>query len=224
MRNCSRKHLPNITAQCNDKLNDVFTSYEEFLEGVQECFYYYVEENDIDGHVQRDVKQLMKANHEDNTFDWSIFTIGTSCAIESLLPDGKYDEKANDTCVQCFVPLFNADEDDSEIVRNCSTTHLPNMADLCSAELELESSFDLFWEGVQKCFYYYVKENDLDGKIQSDVKKLMTEEKGRNILIPVPGSQASQFTLSISQKWSQEPEGYQRFVLNLNIEHHSELK
>ena len=77
----------------------------------------------------------------------------------------------------------------------------------CSAELELESSFDLFWEGVQKCFYYYVKENDLDGQIQSDVKKLMEEQKGQSIQVRNPGSQASEFTLSISQKWSQEPEG-----------------
>ena len=55
-------------------------------------FYYVVENLDLDGHVQRDIKQLMKAKHEDNKFDWSFFTIGTSCAIESFLPDGQYDE------------------------------------------------------------------------------------------------------------------------------------
>ena len=69
------------------------------------------------------------------------------------------------------------------------------MASKFSTDLELESSFDLFWEGVQKCFYYYVKENDLDGRIQSDVKKLLEEEKGQNVQIPNPGSQALEFTL-----------------------------
>ena len=35
-------------------------------------------------------------------FDWDAFIIKTSCAIESLLPGGGYDKKANESCVECF--------------------------------------------------------------------------------------------------------------------------
>ena len=69
-------------------------------------------------------------------------------------------------------------------MRNCSGTHLPSMATQCSAELEEERSFDKYLENVQQCFYKYVQQNDLDGHIQSDIKKLMaqTNEMKINIL------------------------------------------
>ena len=56
------------------------------------------------------------------------FTIRTSCAIATLLPDGKYDEKASETCVECFGNFSDTDEEGFTIVRNCSVTHLPSIS------------------------------------------------------------------------------------------------
>ena len=107
-------------------------------------------------------------------FDWDAFSIKTSCAIESLLPGGGYDKKANKSCVECFGQIATADKSEGlKLVRNCSSTHLPNITDHCSTELEEDTSFGEFWMGAKKCFSTYVKENDLEAKVQRDVRQLM---------------------------------------------------
>ena len=91
---------------------------------------------------------------------WTEFTIRISCAIESLLPDGEYDQEANKSCVDCFGQLAIVPPwEGSDIVRSCSSTHLPNIREHCNSELEQETIFRKLWIESKKCFNDYVKKN-----------------------------------------------------------------
>ena len=109
-------------------------------------------------------------------FDWTGFILGSSCSLETLLPGGEYDQAAANHCGDCFDHLAAGEA--VEGLRNCSLSHLPRMAARCAGELEVEESLERLWEGVMGCFYGYVMEKDVGGRVQRDVKawmKLQTE-------------------------------------------------
>jgi hypothetical protein len=144
VRNCSSTFLPNITDHCSTDLEED-TSFGMFWIRTKDCFNDYVKENYFDGDVETDVLEWLTNNHDEDKFDWSDFIIGSSCALESLLVDGEYDQKTANACEKCFGQLKEASilDDGLTIVRNCSNIYLPSISDQCTAYLEQDASFAL---------------------------------------------------------------------------------
>ena len=145
---------------------------------MQECAYSYVVKNDPDGLIQTEVKkQMQEQNPENNEFNWTVFAVQSSCAIENVLEDGNYNEKDAESRINCFAQLAEDEINGFSVVRNCSATHLENIEEWCSTDLAQETEFDLFWERIQGCFYDYVVTHDTGGDIQEAVKKSMEDDK-----------------------------------------------
>ena len=193
VRSCSSTHLPNIKEHCNSELEQETIFRKLWMES-KKCFNDYVKKNDVNFKVFKDIKEGMKHFVAKKKFDWSSFIIGTSCALETLLPDGDYDEEAIESCRECFDEIKDAVPlgDGQEVIHNCSSIFFPNIFDHCIAELNAveepacyyscnedqkkKISFGEFWTTAQRCFYEYVKETDEDGHIQGDIKEWMMEE------------------------------------------------
>ena len=108
-------------------------------------------------------------------FDWTTFIIGSSCSLESLGPDGTVDHSKSEACGNCIGRLGSAaaEGQEGQILSNCSQTFLPNIAETCSETLEKKENFYTMWEEALECFYGYVVEKDVDGKVQRSVKEWM---------------------------------------------------
>ena len=165
------------------------------------------------GHSQGDIKEWVM-EEKGRKFNWSNSIVGSSRAIGYIFPyQGQYDIKLNESCVECFGKLDsgNGTEEDITIIKNCSNTFLPNITDHCNEQLLSEEDYKEFWGSAKKCFYHYVEEKDVDGKVQNDVKELMKLAKGVKNDNPNPGSAAKKISLEIPQIWNQEPELYLRY-------------
>ena len=164
--NCSALFLTNITARCEEELG-AETDFEVYWEGVLECFYGYVTDNDKDGKVQTEMKKWMKKQEE--KFDWGTFIIGSSCMLET---------SETEECGTCFDQLDTAAAKgkEPEVVANCTAVFLPNIAAKCEVELVADTDLEVYWEGVLECFYGYVTDNDKDGKVQTEMKKWMKQQ------------------------------------------------
>merc|ERR1712142_266573 len=123
-----------------------------------------------------------KQEHE-AVFDWDQYTIRASCALESSLSEGEYDEQKLESCRDCFQDIATVPTwEGSELVVNCSSIHLPNIAGNCSAELGEDVVFETFWESAKKCFYDFVKMSGLYEQIREDVRKTMEDNESKDEL------------------------------------------
>jgi hypothetical protein len=115
---------------------------------------------DSEAHVSRE-----------DDFNWFTFIIGSSCLLETILPNGTFDNTASNLCGECF---DSAEANYEEIFTNCSVAFLPNITAQCVEVMEeVGETMSFDWDTVLGCFYSYVAEMDGNWIVQTAVKEWM---------------------------------------------------
>jgi len=166
VRNCTSKFMPNIESHCKTTLNEE-VEFGQYWENILKCFYDYVSIKDVDGRIQRDMKEWMKDHplesvlKETREKEWE-YLVGASCIAESGTEDGSYDFMRSDDCGECF--------DDEEKFKECTDEFLPNMTTCADV---------LYAEGETKalaCFEEHLEKLDVSGEARRLMKEYLSEQ------------------------------------------------
>ena len=172
--NCSSIHLPNIGKNCSTELEDNIV-FQNFWASAEKCFYGFVKKSDLYEQIQADVKETMGEIHIDDELDLKDFLLVSSCALETLLPDGEYDDEAAKSCMTCFDQVKNGDGFAG--VKQCTEEYFPRIGEQCSEQLKQGTEFNQFWENLLPCLEEFVETTDSDGHVRADVEQWLEEHK-----------------------------------------------
>merc|ERR1711915_1091420 len=123
-------------------------------------------------------------HHNATDEEWSYFIFGASCNLETLKSDGQYDLPKSEACGKCLEKIGTVLEtgEGPEVLRNCTSEFMPNIASHCETTLNEEVEFGQYWENILKCFYDYVSITDVDGRIQKDMKEWIKDHPLESVL------------------------------------------